>query len=196
VLEGEQSVLVVRDARGQRSRIAAGPSELAFTWAPSGEWLAFSSRLVDTPGVYDGLELAQPDGGGRQRLCDDPLIAFYWAPDASRLACLRLDTRAQALSWSLVDRSGGTTRTLASFTPSDDFAFQLAFFDQYVQSTNVWSPDGRRLMYAADASGQRRNGSSVAEHIAILDVDAPEGQPRSARVARGGLAVWSPGASV
>jgi Tol biopolymer transport system component len=92
----------------------------------------------------------------------------------------------------VVGLGGGAARSLASFTPSDDFAFQLAFFDQYAQSTSIWSPDGRRLVYGTDASGQRRNGSTVSEHIAVLDVDGPEAQPRPAQVARGGLAVWSP----
>jgi TolB protein len=192
VLEGEQSVLVVREQRGHVSRVASGPTELAFTWAPGGDWLAFSSRLTDTPGVYEGLEVARPEGGDRRRLAEDPIVAFYWAPDGSRLAYLRLDTRAQALGWSVVGLDGRAARSLASFTPSDDFAFQLAFFDQYAQSTSVWSPDGRRLLYGSDASGQRRNGSTVSEHISVLDVDGAEAQARPAQVARGGLAVWSP----
>jgi TolB protein len=192
VLQGEQSVLVVRDAQGHITRVAPSPTELAFTWAPGNDWLAFSSRLADTPGVYEGLNVARPDGRERRRLSEDAVIAFYWAPDASRLAYLRLDTRAQALSWNVVGLNGGAARSLASFTPSDDFAFQLAFFDQYAQSTSVWSPDGRRLLYGTDASGQRRNGSTVSEHIVVLDVDAPEAQSRPAQVARGGLAVWSP----
>jgi TolB protein len=195
LLEGEQTVLVVRERSGDVGRVASAPTELAFTWAPAGDWLAFSSRLTDTPGVYEGLEVARPDGGERRRLAEEPVIAFYWAPDGSRLAYLRLDTRAQALSWDVVGLDGRAARALGSFTPSDDFAFQLAFFDQYAQSTSVWSPDGRRLLYGTDASGQRRNGSTVSEHIAILDVDSPEEQPRPTQVARGGLAVWSPATS-
>ena len=142
--------------------------------------------------MYDGLEIARPDGRERRRLSHDPIIAFYWAPDGSRLAYLRLDTHAQALSWNVVGVGGGATRSLASFTPSDDFAFQLSFFDQYVQSTSVWSPDGRCLVYGTDAGGQRRNGSTVSEHVAVLDVDAPEPTARPTQIARGGLAVWSP----
>jgi TolB protein len=192
VLAGEQSNLVVRDAGGHITQLTSSPTELAFTWAPGDAWLAFSSRLTDTPGVYEGLEIARPDGRERRRLSEDPVIAFYWSPDASRLAYLRLDTRAQALSWNVVAPDGGAARSLASFTPSDDFAFQLAFFDQYAQSTNVWSPDGRQLVYGTDASGQRRNGSTVSEHITILDVDGADAQARPIQIARGGLAVWSP----
>jgi TolB protein len=192
VVDGEQSALIVRDATGQVRRVASSPTELAFTWAPGNDWLAFSSRLMDTPGVYQGLEVARTDGSERRRLSGEPLIAFYWAPDGSRLAYLRLDTRAQALSWHVVGVAGGASRALASFMPSDDFAFQLAFFDQYAQSTSIWSPDGRRLVYGTDASGQRRNGSTVSEHISVLDVDATNAQTRPAQVARGGLAVWSP----
>lgn len=192
MLAGGMSLLNVRGADGQVARLASSATELAFTWSPRNDWLAFSSRLADTPGVYDGLEVSRADGSERHRLSREPVLAFYWSPDGRRLAYLRLDTQAQALSWHVIGVDGGGARDLASFTPSDDFAFQLSFFDQYVQSTSIWSADGRRLVYGSDSSGQRRNGSTVAEHISVIDVDGTDAQAKPAQIARGGLAVWAP----
>ena len=76
-----------------------------------------------------------------------------------------------------------------TFVPSSDFAFQLPFFDQYAQSTSVWSADGKRLVYGADSSGYRSNGSGQGEHVLVLDAD---GQASAAVAANGGAAVWSP----
>jgi TolB protein len=188
-LIGGVSTLSVRLADGRLARVASSGNDLAFTWSPGGDWLAFSTRLAGTPGIYQGLEVARPDGNERRRLVQEPVLAFYWSPDGSRLAYLRLDTEARALSWMLVGVDGRGRRTLASFVPSDDFAFQVPFFDQYAQSTSIWSPDGHKLIYASDSGGQRRNGSAVSERIAVLDVDG-QGQPT--QVARGGMAVWSP----
>ena len=188
-LGGGLSMLSIRDASGAASRLASSSTEIAFTWSPTGDWIAFSSRLVDTPGVYQGLEVVRPNGSDRHRLADAPTLAFYWAPDGGRLAFVQLDTEAQALAWNMVGVDGRERRRLSTFVPSDDFAFQLPFFDQYVQSSSLWSPDGRKLLYASDASGQRRNGSTVSERISVLDVD---GQAQPTQVARGGLAVWSP----
>jgi TolB protein len=169
--------------------VASTPTEIAFSWSPAAEWLAFASLLPSPPPLYQGLELVRPDGAERRRLTQDPLIAFYWAPDGKRLAVLGVDPASRGLAWSTVDVDGKSQRQLATFLPSGDFAFQLPFFDQYAQSTSIWSPDGRKLVYAAEGSGERRNGSDAGERVMVLDVG---GQTTPAAIARGSAAVWSP----
>jgi TolB protein len=190
-LGGGVSLLSVRDAAGQITRVASstGSGEMAFTWSPGGDWLAFASPSPSSPGVYDGLELARPDGKERHRLTTDPVVGFYWAPDGKRLAVVGLDTAARELTWSTIQADAQGQRVLGSFVPSADFAFQLPFFDQYAQSSSVWSADGRKLVYAADGGGARRNGSSTGERVMVVDVD---GQAAAVAVTPGGLAVWSP----
>jgi Tol biopolymer transport system component len=188
---GGVSLLSVRDAAGQIARVASstGVGEMAFSWSPAGDWLAFASPSASSPGVYDGLELARADGKERHRLTQDPVVGFYWAPDSKRLAVVGLDTGARQLTWSTIQADAKGRRALGSFLPSGDFAFQLPFFDQYSQSTSLWSPDGRKLTYASDGGGTRRNGSSTGERVMVIDVD---GQAEAAAVTPGGLAVWSP----
>src|SRR5207244_13617159 len=116
-------------------------------------------------------------------LSQDPLVAFYWSPDATRLAIVGLDTAARTLTWSTVGIDGKTKRALGSFLPSSEFGFELPFFDQYAQSTSVWSADSKRIVYSAQSSGGQ------AERLLVMDA---EGATPAAAVADGGVGVWSP----
>jgi TolB protein len=190
-LGGGASLLTVRDANGQTTRIASAPTgDEAFIWSPSGEWLAFAAGDASRPGFYQGLEVAHADGSDRRRLSQDPLVGFYWAPDSTRLAAVGVDTGARALTWTILNVDGKTKRALNAFVPSSDFGFQLPFFDQYAQSTNLWSADSKRLVYGADTSANRTNGSGQGgERVVVIDAD---GVTQPTAVANGGMAVWSP----
>jgi len=189
-LAGGISLLTVRDAAGQVTHTASlGTGDVAFNWSPSGDWLAFAAGDPGRPGVYQGLEVAHSDGSERHRLSQDPVVAFYWSPDATRLAVVGIDQAARTLNWSVLSVDGKSKRALNGFVPSGDFGFQLPFFDQYAQSTSVWSADSKRLVYGADSGGDRSNGSGQGERVMVLDAD---GVAPAAVVASGGMAVWSP----
>jgi Tol biopolymer transport system component len=188
-LGGGASLLSVRDASGRVVRIASSQTDIAFTWSPEGDWLAFASASDDSPALYEGVEVARPDGSDRHRLASEPQVGFFWAPDGKRLALLGIDSAARALAWSTVQVDGKGRRTLATFAPSSDFAFQLPFFDQYAQSTSIWSPDSRRLVYGSEGGAERRNGNTGGEQIMVLDVD---GQAAPIAAAAGGSGVWAP----
>ena len=187
-LGGGVSIVTVRDAGGATVRLASGATDVAFGWAPGSEWLAFAFGSSRMPGVYQGLEIVRADGTERRRLSQDPLLAFTWSPDGQRLALITLDRAAQALSWSVVGLDS-RSRVLASFVPTSDFAFQLPFFDQYAQSSTMWSADGRKLVYGAQGGGERSNGSATGERLMLLDAD---GQAAPSMLARGSVGVWSP----
>src|SRR5262249_824875 len=172
---GGQSLLSVRDANGQISRVASSATDLAFSWAPGGDWLAFASVSPDAQAIYDGIEVSRPDGAERQRLSHDPHASFYWAPDGKRLALLGVTRAARALQWSTVQVDGKARRVLTSFSPSNDFAFQLPFFDQYAQSTSIWSPDGKKLVYGVEGGAERTDGSATGERVMVLEVDGQAG---------------------
>jgi Tol biopolymer transport system component len=188
-LGGGASLLSIRDGSGGVVRVASSQTDIAFNWSPDGEWLAFASASDDAPALYDGVEIIRPDGTERHRLTSEPQVGFFWAPDGKRLALLGVDSAARALAWSTVQIDGQSRRALATFAPSTDFAFQLPFFDQFAQSTSVWSPDSRRIVYGSEGGAERRNGNAGGERIMVLDV---EGQSPPTSAAAGGAAVWSP----
>src|SRR6202158_171944 len=61
-LGGGTSILSVRNAAGQVTRITSSATDVAFTWSPAGDWLAFASASADTPATVSGLEVARADG--------------------------------------------------------------------------------------------------------------------------------------
>jgi TolB protein len=189
VLGGGTTILTARDVGGATTRLAAGSVNVAFNWAPSGGWLAFAFGSPDTPGVYDGVELIRADGTQRHRISQEPLLAFAWSPDGQQLALVTVDEATQALGWSVVGLDGKSRRLVGSFVPTGDAGFQMSFFDQYAQSSSIWSADGRRLVYGAQGGGERSNGTAAGERLMVVDAD---GQTSPRMVGRGSVGVWSP----
>jgi len=66
-------------------------------------------------------------------------------------------------------------RDLASFTPSDAFTSIIGFFDAYAISLDLWSPDGRQLVYGTDEG--------------VYSVDVASGN--ATRRSDGILAMWA-----
>ena len=64
-----------------------------------------------------------------------------------------------------------------AFVPSSDFGFQLPFFDQYAQSTSIWSADSKRLVYGADSGADRTNGSGQGMITGVRIPGAAESKP-------------------
>jgi TolB protein len=181
-LGGGTSLLAVRDAGGRVTNLASGAGNLAFNWSPSGEWLAFAYGDVSLAGFYRSVEVVHPDGSDRRTLSQDPVVAFYWSPDATQVAVVGFDSGARALTWTVVTVDGKTKRPLGSFAPSTDFGFALPFFDQYAQSTSVWSSDSKKIVYGVQRPDQ-------SEQIMVVGAD---GATPVTQLAYGGAAVWSP----
>lgn len=190
-LVGGVPTLSVRDSAGAVTRLAHTSGELAFSWSPATGVLAFTASPSPGARVYQGIEVARADGMGRRSVTDESLAAFFWSPDGGKLAYVGADPSARGLAWAIAHSNGREPRHLDTFVPSDDFAFQLSFFDQYARSIRVWSPDSLHLVYAAKRGDERRNGSSVVDQIRVLNV---EGEPRSKTLAPGKAAAWSPAA--
>ena len=52
------------------------------------------------------------------------------------------------------DRVSGTTKDVASFTPTDEFQQIFPFYSQYQRSDTIWSPDSQALVLSGvDAGG-------------------------------------------
>ncbi len=75
----------------------------------------------------------------------------------------------------------GAVRTVAAFQPSPYFLGLLQEYAQYAESTRLWSPDGRFLLYCS------RNPDSFDIMVAYADEPIA---PR--KIADGLMATWSP----
>ena len=74
-------------------------------------------------------------------------------PDASKIAYVSLNDSRENLQWRVIDLTSGADRELVDFIPSSEQLTWYAFFDQYVQSHRVWSPDSRSLLFAGALVG-------------------------------------------
>ena len=128
---------------------------------------------------------------------DKDVMAFFWSPNSKKLAYFKpfmtntaseggTDTSGQAqqrllLQLNVLDVVSGESHELFTFRPTDQFAAVLPYFDQYHQSTTIWSPDSNNLVLSF-LTTENKPG------IAIV---AASGQLEPRLLAEGYLAFWS-----
>ena len=190
---GEGSTVVSLEMDGTSPEaLVTRPGLLAFVPDPTGRWLAFT-HVHESRGPYDGLEVLALDGSsGPRRVKNSPCLAFAWLPDGKGLLTVDVDEPAKRLWWTLHGVESGESRRLAPFRPTREMMFHLHFFEQFVHSHPLVSPDGRYLVYAtyehADGDPDAPNGTP---HITVLDLHDPDAAPVA--IAAGRYAVFAPG---
>ena len=80
-------------------------------------------------------------------MTSEPVAAFFWSPDASRLAVLTA-VGDGLVRWLVVE--GSDTLRLPAFRPTRRWAGSVVqFFEQYAHSHSHWSGDGTKLVAPA-----------------------------------------------
>lgn len=173
------------ESRLTRVGAAGGPPQvlaseqqaaLIFSRAPASDDLAYTTV---GPAGFGALKVVAAGGGAARTLSrpDEAVAAFFWAPDGARIAYLTIERhegQPPRFSWHLVAAGGGVVRDLGSFVPSPAFAALVNFFDAYALALDLWSPDGRELVFGSD------------EGVFALDVASGTRQRR----ADGVLGLW------
>ena len=183
--------LVITDVQGD-SKIEIDRVSIltVFLWSPSANEIAYTeltpARSLGIP-TYGGLAIFDVDSGETRQITNREIAAFFWSPDGSMVAYVGIDRPTATISWYVNDRSGKSEKKLTDFVPSSEQLFVMfAFFDQYAYSNNLWSPDGRSLVYSARDPDANGTGGTTIQVISI-DGSSP---PRV--IAPGHLAFWSP----
>jgi TolB protein len=177
--ERVESRLTLVPTGGGQPRVLATEKQLAllFTRSPVSDDIAY---ITAGPAGFGALKVVDAAGGEPRVISrpDDSIPAFFWSPDGTQIAYLTFEARPEGLpelTWHVVAREGGPVRTLASFTPSQDFASVVNFFDAYASSLELWSPDSSRIVYGTDGG--------------VFEVAAATGA--ATRRADGTLAMWA-----
>jgi TolB protein len=195
--EGEHN-LVIADGEERLTLTENQRGNLWFSWSPDGQYAAYKQ------GIGDLFVVDAATGAVVSRTADSRVFAFIWSPDARKLAYLTLPSRNEApqvrlpnpgglaaparqglpvLTWNILDlTSGASWQYYESFLPSRDMLYYLAYFDQFAQSHQLWSPDSRYLTYTA----LTEDGDAV---IRLLDTDDPTRETIS--VVEGQIGIWS-----
>lgn len=179
-VEKVESVLTrVKVGETQPQALAREPqAAIIFGRSPRSDEIAYTTI---GPNGFGPLKLVALDGKVYTLSAqDDNVVAFFWSPNGEQLAYLtpagRTSNGAVQLRWQLVNRTGGAPRALTTFAPSQEFLAQINFFDAYALSFDLWSSDGRALVYSA------RDG------VYVLDI----GRGIASRRSDGVLAMWLP----
>lgn len=193
---GEELVYAVAGERTQRlllTDLAGQPLQtltdfmghVAFSLSPDGERVAYIASDDDAGDSTLGALYVVETGSLRtSEVAEQPVLAFFWSPDGSKLAFLALEAvnRRVGMRWYVWD--GESTRPYAAFFPSRVLLRDyLPFFDQYAQSHRLWAPDSSAFVFA----GTLENGE---EGVWVQPVDTPDVAPVS--LGPGVFATWSP----
>lgn len=148
--EGRNGKLIVWDLTEggvERTLLTTTTGATAFAFSPVEPHL-LAVAVTNGTGFagYDRLVLYDTRTGDERVLYDAPTFAFWWSPDASKLAVVTAN--ADVLEWVVVDVATGASRSLGQFVPSVDFLTYIQFFDQFALSHLVWSEDSTALTFA------------------------------------------------
>ena len=183
--------LVITDVQGDSKIEVDRVSFLTvFLWSPSLNEIAYTqltpARSLGIP-TYGGLAVFDVDSGDTRQITNREIAAFFWSPDGLMVAYVGIDRPTATISWYVNDRSGKAEKKLTDFVPSSEQLFVMfAFFDQYAYSNNLWSPDGRSLVYSARDPDANGTGGSTIQVVSIDGASPPR------VIAPGHLAFWSP----
>jgi Tol biopolymer transport system component len=179
-------VLLDRDGR-HVARVGAVEGAAALAWAPAGGVLAVSRQ--SRAGYFDGIDLIDARTSETRTLVRDRLLLWLWSPDGRRLAYLRRAGGEGQLAWQIVHLDGRPPLASAAFYPGPLFAILVAFFDQYLLSHRLWSPDGRYLLAAGRIAVNGPPPSTWGGSILLLDTSG--GRPLQA-LCPGEIGGWQP----
>jgi TolB protein len=193
--------LVAREIDGPDEQLLTDvPGFAYFAYAPRGHRIAVMKSATPGPSADGQLAIIDTRSGRETMLLPhDDVIAFFWSPNGHRIAYLlparpdeeqglELDpvfARQPRLFYAelrVADVRRGNSWRVVQFPLSEGFLrLHLPFFDQYLRSTSIWSPNSRFLTYAA----------LTADAAPGIFVSAASGALRPQFVAIGDLAFWS-----
>ena len=191
--QGRQRLVTI-DLENQDIRVQTEISGIAAAaWRPGSPQLALARTMIGSSGFYSGLYLIDCDTREERRVVDDPVLAFYWAHDGSRVAYVTSSEGAEgSLRIGVVTVDSGSVVYLPDFRPSQEQLTHFMFFDQYAQSLPMWSPDDSSLLVFGELGYHVERtplSSGEANRAIVLDA-AGEREPRE--VVGGFIGCWVP----
>ena len=172
---------------GESAPVSVATGMTAALWSPDGQALAFGSTAHQGSLLLPNLRLLDLSTGQITPLLETPVAGFFWSPHGADLFYLSVDTQHSQLRWHKLDRTTGATTELARFLPSREQTLLFSFFDQYVCSHPLLSPDGNTLAFAGHLLDTAASDPSASPSIYALPLKPPS-TPQA--IAPGTLACW------
>ncbi|HYH91623.1 MAG TPA: hypothetical protein VD763_00565 [Candidatus Saccharimonadales bacterium] len=143
-------VLLERGGEDVGSMPVIGAAAMAFD--PSGTTLAAvgATEPTDVVGVTLGpIRLLDPGTDTPRVLLDGSVVSFWWSPDGTMIAAIRVETvdGAPEVRLVFVDVASGDILADPVIQPSQVFIEQvITYFDQYALSHRLWAPDSSSFL--------------------------------------------------
>ena len=182
----------LRSLDGETTFILRAGPRVAYLWSPDGKWLAVGRGADPRVPAYDEVVLVSPEGERHAATIDELVIAFAWSPDSSMLAYVTVTGAQLVWGWNVLEVETGRARRLAEFIASEDMRVWLQYFDQFVYSHGIWSPDSRAIVFAGAAAGGATGASTSAQQQDQVIVLTVGELPTLQALGEGRLAFWSP----
>jgi TolB protein len=87
---GSRALVVENNKGGERIAIPH-LGQVAMSWSPQADKLAYTSPLISAPAFFGPLRVLDVTTGTSQVLSTDLVLAFFWSPDGERIAFLTLN---------------------------------------------------------------------------------------------------------
>ena len=189
--------LILAGQDGKVKQVLASLSgPVTFAWSPKGVHLAYA--VYDPTGSAPIIHLVVLDSTHpdlHNQVIQGDVVAFFWSPDGQKIVYFtpgsggpsassaqtvaQTSASADLVVW-VYDRVSGTTKKVATFTPTDSFQQIFPFYSQYQRSDTIWSPDSQELVLSGvDSAGENA--------IYTVGADGSHFQ----KIANGDLAFWS-----
>lgn len=166
-------LFVIDVATGERRRVR--DDVVAFFWSPAGDRLAvFSAVVADRPTSLSGVI----PGSSKANRPFTLRSANAGVAAGERF----LQNQQSYMRVEVVDPATGIGMRVADATPTRMFGQYIPYFDQYARAVSPWSPDGRRLVFAA------LDPATQVPRVVVASLDPP----KLNAVAEGVVAFWSP----
>jgi TolB protein len=190
----DEQRLVILDLKDDSVKVTLELTGIAACgWKPDGSAIALARDMRGNSGFYKGLWLIDPETGSSDQIADDPVLAFFWSPDGTRVAYVTSSEGAEgSLRWAVLSTSSSEIGYLSDFRPSQEQLIAFMYFDQYRQSHTPWSPDGSLIMFAGELGARTvrtplSDGESNKLHLVPAD-----GSSDAREIAPGFVGCWAP----
>lgn len=189
---GEKAVLYVAEADGSKAQAMAElpDGESSFVWSPDSVHIAFATGEFNGSFIFHGIKLLDIADGKVRNLCRDPVSAYFFSPDARRLAYIGSPARKPYFTWHVIELASGKSTHLANFITTREESIAYRYFEQIALSHSIWAPDSSAITFAGViVKGEPRRATGPAPPPTVWILPADKSAPTA--VGQGVLGFWS-----
>ncbi len=187
----EKAALMIAAGDGsQPESVALVPKRMALAWSPTQHLLAIATTSFIRAPLFEEVRVFDVGSGALHPLIQEPLAAFFWSPDGTRILYAKRNPDRAHWTWVVVDVHSRTSFPVVNFIPSRPQILVFQYFDQYALSHRLWSPDGQFFTFSGHTDPNPNPGPGTRSPSVYIVPVTKDATPQ--RLSDGHIAFWSP----